>query len=94
MVPFGPSISNKNETLDFHVLVGVGVMDETILNMVTKIHCHEGCQLFQYLSMPVGANPISKAMWTPIIDFFFLKKRNVFQVGEPLSLFKGKNQID
>ncbi|CAL5444250.1 unnamed protein product [Camellia sinensis] len=50
------------------VVIGVGVLAEDINEFVSVLNCKVKSLPFQYLGLPLGANPSRKASWRPALD--------------------------
>ncbi|KAJ0828828.1 putative RNA-directed DNA polymerase [Helianthus annuus] len=51
-------------------LYGVGVEDEEITRMATKLKCRKGDMPFGFLGLTIGANMKREKYWKPVIDKF------------------------
>ncbi|PWA93869.1 ribonuclease H protein [Artemisia annua] len=48
-------------------LIGIGINEDLINSWGSDVGCSVGNIPFRYLGLPVGANPVFKAVWDPVI---------------------------
>lgn len=50
------------------LLVGVNVPHTWLVEATLFLNCKAGSVPFQYLGLPVGANPRKRSTWKPVVD--------------------------
>eukprot|EP00268_Persea_americana_P068178 TRINITY_DN94600_c0_g1_i1.p1 TRINITY_DN94600_c0_g1~~TRINITY_DN94600_c0_g1_i1.p1 ORF type:complete len:122 (-),score=6.04 TRINITY_DN94600_c0_g1_i1:163-528(-) len=63
-------VSGLKINLSKSFLVGVGCLEKNIQTLADVLHCRKGSLPFQYLGLPIGANPRSTSMWNLVVEKF------------------------
>ena len=80
--------------INYHksVVCGVGFQEEEILGLAQRLNCISKKLPFNFLGMPLGANPKRKSTWSPIVDKVRKKlsswKRKLLSFAGRLTLIK------